>query len=53
MTPSQQRVVKTIRHETPDRMPITGWIRGNMDDAIIKAYGSLDAFETVRELVDA
>lgn len=42
---SRERVIETIRHGKPDRVPIYGWVVANMTDQINKAFGSVDAFE--------
>ncbi len=42
---SRERVLATIRHERPDRMPIYGWVSANLDKPISAAYGSVAAFE--------
>ena len=41
----RERVIATIRHGRPDRMPVYGWVGANLGDEITKAYGSLAAFE--------
>lgn len=42
---SRDRVIRTIRHQPTDRMPIYGWLRANMTEQISAAFGSVDAFE--------
>jgi hypothetical protein len=42
---SRERVVAVIEGRKPDRIPIYGWVRANMDEQITKEYGSCDAFE--------
>ena len=42
---SQERVRAVINHEKPDRIPIHGWVRLNLEDKITEAYGSVEAFE--------
>lgn len=42
---SRERVIKVINHEKPDRMPIYGWVSGNLDRQISEAFGSVVAFE--------
>jgi uroporphyrinogen decarboxylase len=44
MTP-RQRVQAVIEHRTPDRMPVYGWLRANLEEPIAEAFGSLAAFE--------
>ena len=42
---SRQRVIDVIQHRRPDRMPIYGWVRANLDKPISARFGSCDAFE--------
>jgi len=42
---SRERVIETITHGEPDRVPIYGWVRANLDRQITEAFGSCDAFE--------
>lgn len=42
---SRQRVIDVIQHRRPDRMPIYGWVRANLDKPISERFGSCDAFE--------
>jgi uroporphyrinogen decarboxylase len=42
---SRERVIKTIRHEKADRMPIYGWVSANLSNEITAAFGSVAAFE--------
>jgi uroporphyrinogen decarboxylase len=42
---SRERVIKVIQHGKPDRMPIYGWVRGNLDKQICASFGSVEAFE--------
>jgi len=42
---SRERVIETIEHRKPDRVPIYGWVRANLDAQITQAFGSCDAFE--------
>jgi len=44
MTP-RERVVAVIGHRKPDRIPIYGWVRANLDEQISAAFGSVAAFE--------
>ena len=41
----RERVIKVINHEKPDRIPIYGWVRANLEAEINKAFGSVEAFE--------
>lgn len=42
---SRERVLKTIRHEVPDRVPLNVWIyRAEVEAGVVAKYGSLDAF---------
>ena len=41
----RERVIKVINHEKPDRVPVYGWVRANLEAEIIKAFGSVEAFE--------
>ncbi len=42
---SRDRVMKTIRHEAADRVPLNVWIyRPDVEKACVRKYGSLDAF---------
>ena len=42
---SRERVIETIRHGKPDRVPIYGWVTANMTNQINEAFGSVEAFE--------
>ena len=42
---SRQRVIDVIQHRRPDRLPIYGWVRANLDKQISARFGSCDAFE--------
>lgn len=42
---SRERVIETIRHGVPDRVPIYGWVSANLSEPIAEAFGSVDAFE--------
>lgn len=42
---SRERVIAVIRHEKPDRMPVYGWVRANMERQISEKFGSVEAFE--------
>lgn len=41
----RERVIETIRHGKPDRVPIYGWVAANLSDQINSEFGSVDAFE--------
>jgi len=42
---SRERVIKVIKHERPDRIPIYGWVKANLTPQIEEAFGSVEAFE--------
>lgn len=41
----RERVIATIRHQRPDRVPVYGWVRANLEPQIRTAFGSVEAFE--------
>ncbi|MGQ9608593.1 MAG: uroporphyrinogen decarboxylase family protein [bacterium] len=41
----RERVIKVINHEKPDRVPVYGWVRANLESIINQFYGSVEAFE--------
>jgi uroporphyrinogen decarboxylase len=41
----RERVIETIRHGRPDRIPIYGWVSANLTPQITEAFGSVAAFE--------
>nr|MBC8231117.1 hypothetical protein [bacterium] len=41
----RERVIKVINHEKPDRIPIYGWVRANLEKEISEAFGSVESFE--------
>jgi len=41
----RDRVVDVIEGRTPDRMPIYGWVRANLEEPIKERFGSVEAFE--------
>lgn len=41
----RERVIKVINHEKPDRIPIYGWVRANLEKEISEVFGSVEAFE--------
>ena len=41
----RERVINVIHHEKPDRIPIYGWVRANLEDQIAEVFGSVEAFE--------
>ena len=42
---SRERVACVIDHRRPDRIPIYGWVRINLEEQITAAFGSVEAFE--------
>ena len=42
---SRDRVIRVIRHEPFDRMPIYGWVSANLSEPITEQFGSVAAFE--------
>ncbi|OHE79263.1 MAG: hypothetical protein A3G75_01315, partial [Verrucomicrobia bacterium RIFCSPLOWO2_12_FULL_64_8] len=42
---SRERVIQVLRREKPDRIPIYGWVRANLEAEISEAFGSVEAFE--------
>jgi uroporphyrinogen decarboxylase len=40
-----ERVRRTITGEHPDRIPIYGWLRSNLEQQLTETYGSVEAFE--------
>jgi uroporphyrinogen decarboxylase len=46
---SRERVIKVIKHEKPDRIPIYGWVRANLAEQIAGEWGSVEAFEDAYE----
>lgn len=41
----RERVIEVIEHRTPDRMPVYGWVKANLEEEITEAFGSVEAFE--------
>lgn len=41
----RERVIEVIEHRKPDRIPIYGWVRSNLEEQISEAFGSVEAFE--------
>jgi len=41
----RERVANVIRHKKPDRIPIYGWVRANLEEQICERFGSVEAFE--------
>ena len=41
----RERVIRVINHEKPDRTPIYGWVRANLEEQISEVFGSVEAFE--------
>lgn len=42
---SRERVIATIHHQKPDRMPVYGWVSANLSEPITAKFGSVAAFE--------
>ncbi len=42
---SRERVVAVIEGRRPDRIPVYGWVRANLEEPITEAFGSVAAFE--------
>jgi uroporphyrinogen decarboxylase len=42
---SRERVIETINHRKPDRVPVYGWLNANLSGPISQAFGSVAAFE--------
>jgi uroporphyrinogen decarboxylase len=45
----RERVIDVIEYRKPDRTPIYGWVRENLEKPITDAFGSVDAFEDYYE----
>jgi uroporphyrinogen decarboxylase len=41
----RERVIQVIRHQKPDRIPLYGWVRANLEEPIKERFGSVEAFE--------
>jgi len=41
----RERVIQTIKHDKPDRIPIYGWVKANLERQISEVFGSVEAFE--------
>jgi uroporphyrinogen decarboxylase len=41
----RERVIHTIRHRRPDRIPVYSWVRANLTEPISARFGSVEAFE--------
>ena len=41
----RERVIEVIEHRKPDRIPVYGWVRINLEKQISEAFGSVEAFE--------
>ena len=46
---SRDRVSEVIKHQKPDRIPIYGWVKANMEEKISSAFGSVEEFEDYYE----
>ncbi len=42
---SRERVIETISFRKPDRVPVYGWARSNLEQPITEKFGSVEAFE--------
>ncbi len=45
----RERVIAVIEHRQPDRMPVYGWLRANLDAKISARFGSVENFEDLYE----
>lgn len=41
----RERVTAVIEHRKPDRIPVYGWVKANLEKQINAAFGSVDTFE--------
>lgn len=41
----RERVIQTIRHQKPDRIPVYAWVVANLSEIITERFGSVAAFE--------
>jgi len=41
----RERVIAVIEHRQPDRIPIYGWVRANLEEQITSTFGSVEDFE--------
>jgi len=41
----RERVIQTIKHGKPDRIPVYGWVKANLERQISEVFGSVEAFE--------
>ncbi len=41
----RERVIETINHRKPDRVPVYAWLSANLSDKINESFGSVAAFE--------
>lgn len=42
---SRERVIEVIEHRQPDRIPVYGWVKANLEPPISARFGSVDNFE--------
>lgn len=42
---SRERVIEVIEHRKPDRIPVYGWVKANLEESISARFGSVEAFE--------
>ena len=45
----RERVIAVIEHRKPDRIPVYGWLKENLDKPICETFGSVEAFEDMYE----
>jgi len=41
----RERVIQVLKRESPDRIPIYGWVKINLEEEISKKFGSVENFE--------
>lgn len=41
----RERVIEVIEHRRPDRVPVYGWVKANLNEPIAATFGSVEAFE--------
>lgn len=42
---SRERVIEVIEHRQPDRIPVYGWVKANLEPPISARFGSVENFE--------
>ncbi len=45
----RERVIEVIEHRKPDRVPVYGWLKANLEKPIAERFGSVEAFEDYYE----